>query len=112
LAEKEVLLREVHHRVKNNLQVISSLVSLQAANLVDERTREVFGDVRDRVRTMALVHEKLYQSGNLAQLNFADYVTSLLHYLWRAHGTLADKVQLKLELAPWCCRSRPRSPAD
>jgi two-component sensor histidine kinase len=100
LAEKEVLLREVHHRVKNNLQVISSLVSLQAANLVDERTREVFGDVRDRVRTMALVHEKLYQSGNLAQLNFADYVTSLLHYLWRAHGTLADKVHLKLELAP------------
>jgi len=100
LAEKDVLLREIHHRVKNNLQVISSLVSLQAANLDDERMREMFGDVLDRVRTMALVHEKLYQTDNLAQLNFADYATSLLQYLWRSHGTLAEKVRLHLRIAP------------
>lgn len=100
LSEKDVLLREIHHRVKNNLQVISSLVSLQADSLDDERMREVFGDVRDRVRTMALVHEKLYQTDNLAQLNFADYATSLLQYLWGSHGTLAEKVRLHLEIAP------------
>jgi len=100
LMEKDALLREIHHRVKNNLQVISSLVSLQADSLADERMRMVFGDVRDRVRAMALVHEKLYQTGSLAQLNFADYATSLLQYLWRSHGTLAEKVQLNLVIAP------------
>ena len=100
LAEKDVLLREIHHRVKNNLQVISSLVSLQADTLTDDGLREVFGDVRDRVRTIALVHEKLYQADNLAQINFADYAASLLHYLWHAHGSLAGKIRLTLEIAP------------
>jgi PAS domain S-box-containing protein len=100
LAEKEVMLREIHHRVKNNLQVISSLISLQADTLADEGMRVVFGDVRDRVRAMALVHEKLYQTGDLAQLNFADYAASLLQYLWRSHGALAEKVRLNLEVAP------------
>lgn len=100
LAEKEVLLREVHHRVKNNLQVISSLISLQADNLTDERMLAVFNDVRDRVLAMSLVHEKLYQTGNLAQLNFAEYAASLLQYLWRSHGALAEKVCLRLFIAP------------
>jgi len=100
LAEKEVMLREIHHRVKNNLQVISSLVSLQADTLADERMRSVFDDVRNRVRAMALVHEKLYQTGDLAHLNFADYAASLLHYLWRSHGALAEKVRLDLAVAP------------
>jgi len=100
LAEKEVLLREVHHRVKNNLQVISSLISLQADILTDERMCAVFNDVRDRVRAMALVHEQLYQTGNLAQLNFAEYAASLLEYLWRSHGALSEKVQLRCIIAP------------
>lgn len=100
LAEKEVLLREVHHRVKNNLQIISSLISLQADSLTDERMLAVFNDVRDRVRAMSLVHEKLYQTGNLAQLNFAEYAASLLQYLWRSHGALAEKVHLRLFIAP------------
>jgi len=100
LAEKEVLLREVHHRVKNNLQIISSLISLQADSLTDERMQAVFGDVRDRVHAMALVHERLYQTGNLAQLNFAEYAGSLLQYLWRSHGALAEKVQLHYLIAP------------
>ena len=100
LAEKEVMLREIHHRVKNNLQVISSLVSLQTDNLADERIREEFNDVRDRVRAMALVHEKLYQTDNLAQLNFAEYIASLLHFLWRSHGALAEKVRLLLAVEP------------
>jgi PAS domain S-box-containing protein len=100
LAEKDVMLREIHHRVKNNLQVISSLVSLQADALADKGMSGVFDDVRNRVRAMALVHEKLYQTGNLAQLNFADYAASLLQYLWRSHGALAEKVRLNLEVAP------------
>jgi two-component sensor histidine kinase len=100
LAEKEVMLKEIHHRVKNNLQVISSLVSMQADNLIDERMRDELREVRDRVRSMALVHEKLYQTSDLAQLNFADYAASLLRSLWRSHGALAEKARLHLALAP------------
>ena len=99
-AENEILLREIHHRVKNNLQVISSLVSLQSDTLADDGQRAVFDDVRDQVRTMALVHEKLYQTGDLARLNFAEYAESLMQYLWRAHGSKAANVQLKLAVAP------------
>jgi PAS domain S-box-containing protein len=100
LREKEVLLQEIHHRVKNNLQVISSLINLQADALDQPALRASLNDVRDRVRTMALVHEKLYQSGDLGRLNFADYAASLLHYLWRAHGDAAAKVRLTLATQP------------
>lgn len=98
LREKEVLLQEIHHRVKNNLQVISSLINLQAATIPALDLQAVLQDVRDRVRTMALVHEKLYQSGDLAQLDFAEYITGLLRYLWRAHGAAAARVRLTLDL--------------
>jgi len=100
LREKEVLLKEVHHRVKNNMQIISSLVGLQADALADSAFRGVFEDLRDRVRSMALVHEKLYQSESLAQVEFAQYARSLLTYLWRAHGDAAAGVRLTLELQP------------
>jgi two-component sensor histidine kinase len=100
LHEKELLLKEVHHRVKNNLQVISSLVSLQADGSKDETVREVLRDVTYRVRSMALVHEKLYQSADFARIDFAEYTRSLLGYLWRAHGAAAANVRLTLELEP------------
>jgi len=100
LAEKEVMLREIHHRVKNNLQVISSLISLQTDTVSGPQVREVLGDVRDRVHAMALVHEKLYQTGDLARLNFGDYAASLLQCLWRSHGALAERVRLQLEVSP------------
>ncbi|MBI5684193.1 MAG: PAS domain S-box protein [Verrucomicrobia bacterium] len=99
LVEKEVLLKEIHHRVKNNMQVLSSLVSLQADSLHDPALNAVFADVRDRVRSMALVHEKLYQSDTLASLDFSEYAESLLHYLWDAHGSEAA-VDLNLALEP------------
>ncbi len=99
LAEKEVMLREIHHRVKNNLQVISSLVSLQVDNVTDERVKAELNDMRHRIHSMALVHDKLYQTGDLAQLNFADYISSLLHYLWRSHSTATDTVQLHQSLS-------------
>ena len=100
LREKEVLLKEVHHRVKNNLQVISSLVGLQADGSDDRTVREVLQDVAYRVRSMALVHEKLYQSADLARIDFAEYARSLLGYLWRAHGAAAASIGLELDLEP------------
>ncbi|HUC83951.1 MAG TPA: PAS domain S-box protein, partial [Candidatus Acidoferrales bacterium] len=100
LREKEVMLKEIHHRVKNNLQVISSLVSLHADALNQPMVREAFGSVRDQVRAMALVHEKLYRSENLAHVEFAGYVRTLLQDLWRAHGSLAANVTLRLDLEP------------
>ena len=100
LREKEVLLQEVHHRVKNNLQVISSLISLQSAGLNDPALRAELDDVRDRVRTMAMVHEKLYQSPDLAQLNFEEYASSLVHYLQGAHGKAAASVRVVLATQP------------
>lgn len=100
LHEKEVLLKEIHHRVKNNLQVISSLVSMQADESRSMTVREVLSDVSDRVRSMALVHEKLYHTENLARIDFADYAQSLLGYLWRVHGSDAEVVRLVLDLEP------------
>ena len=100
LREKEAMLKEIHHRVKNNMQVISSLVSLQADALKDPALRELFQNVRDRVRSMAMVHEKLYQSDSLACVEFGDYARSLLHYLWRAHGSDASGIRLNFDLQP------------
>ena len=100
LAEKEVLLKEIHHRVKNNLQVISSLVSLQADGSKDEAVCQVLKDVTYRLRSMALVHDNLYLSSDLAYIDFAEYTRGLLSYLWHAHGAFAADVRMTLDLEP------------
>ncbi len=100
LAEKEVLLKEIHHRVKNNMQVISSLVDLQADEVKDPAMAAIFQDVIYRVRSMAMVHEKLYQSADLARVEFGDYIQSLLGYLWRAQGAPASRIHLDLDVMP------------
>ena len=102
LAEKEVLLKEIHHRVKNNLQIIVSLVNLQADGVTDARVLAEFAEIGHRVRAMALVHEALYQTPDLAKLNFADYAARLLHQLWAAHRTPVGTVTLTLAVAPVC----------
>jgi PAS domain S-box-containing protein len=94
LKEKEVLLQEIHHRVKNNMQIISSLLNLQSRNISDENVREMFKMSRDRIKSMALIHEKLYQSENLSKINFAQYVQSLTLHLRHTYNTNVDRIKL------------------
>ncbi len=96
LKEKEILLKEVHHRVKNNLQVISSLLNLQLNVITNTETRELIRESQNRVRSMALIHEKLYQSDNLGQIDLEDYLRSLTRDLFRSYGV--GGINLKLEV--------------
>jgi two-component sensor histidine kinase len=98
LGEKEVLLKEIHHRVKNNLQVVSSMLQLQSKNVKDRETVEMFQESRNRVRSMALVHERLYQSRDLARVDFARYIRSLANYLCRSYGVNTNVIQLRTNL--------------
>jgi two-component sensor histidine kinase/CheY-like chemotaxis protein len=98
LKEKEVLLKEVHHRVKNNMQVIISMLNLQSGYIDDEQAIEAFRKSQDRIRTMALVHEKLYQAKDLARINFAEYTRDLTNYLLSAYGSDAGTITLKMDI--------------
>ncbi|NET46301.1 MAG: PAS domain S-box protein [Okeania sp. SIO2B3] len=102
LAEKEVLLKEIHHRVKNNLQVISSLLRLQSRYIQDERILEMLKESQNRVRSMALVHEHLYQSKDLSKVNFTEYISSLAAHLFQAYAVKARGVKLNLNVIPIC----------
>jgi PAS domain S-box-containing protein len=97
LDEKEVLLREIHHRVKNNMQVISSLLSLQAAKIDDHRLGELFRESQSRVRAMALIHEILYDSGDLSSIDLENYISRLATGLTRMFGADARQVQVSVE---------------
>jgi PAS domain S-box-containing protein len=100
LREKEVLLKETHHRVKNNLQIISSLLDLQTSTLRDPRVLQSVQESQHRIRSMALIHEKLYQSPDLAEVDLAEYVDNLTAYLVRAYRFSEARVSLKLETEP------------
>jgi two-component sensor histidine kinase len=97
---KEALLREVHHRVKNNLAVICSLFYLQSTHTKDEETVQIFHEMENRVHSMALVHESLYRSENLARINFAEYAQTLATDILSSHGSPSVAVCLKSELEP------------
>jgi len=98
LSEKEVLLREIHHRVKNNLQIISSLFRLQAAHIRDKHDIEIFKESQSRVRSMALIHERLYQSKDLAKIDFAEYTKKLVTHLLSSYAIYPDAITLDVSV--------------
>ncbi|WP_254568241.1 histidine kinase dimerization/phosphoacceptor domain -containing protein [Oscillatoria sp. HE19RPO] len=98
LEEKELLLKEVHHRVKNNLQVISSIFSLQSSYIEEPRILSILRDSQNRIASMALIHEKLYHSDTLAKIDFNDYIESLTSNLFSCYSINAQKVLLKLDI--------------
>src|SRR5262249_52278044 len=95
LREKEVLIKEVQHRVKNNLQVICSLLTLQSGHVRDPHARGMLMESRQRVHCMALIHEKLYRSNDLSRINFADYLRALTSNLFLAYGGAGRPVRLE-----------------
>lgn len=98
LAEKEVLLREIHHRVKNNLQIVSSLLSLQSNRSSDIQIITSLQDSQSRIHAMALIHEILYQSSNLAALNFCKYIQTLTNNLVASHNIDQAKIIIRIEI--------------
>ncbi|MGL5080738.1 MAG: sensor histidine kinase [Microcoleaceae cyanobacterium] len=100
LLEKELLVREVHHRVKNNLQVISSIFSLQSQTTDDPELLSVLDESQDRIRSMALIHEQLYQSNSLARINFEEYIKSLTQNLRYSYNTKFKTMSFQLEIEP------------
>ncbi|NMB78680.1 MAG: response regulator [Methanomicrobiales archaeon] len=100
LHEKEILLREIHHRVKNNLQIIASLLYLQSLNISDSFTIDILRESRSRVKSMALIHEKLYRSEDLALIPFATYLESLIENLKEAYGITDETVSISVTIDP------------
>lgn len=96
--EKELLLKEVHHRVKNNMQVIVSMLNLQSTYIEDDKTLIAFRESQSRVRSMALVHEKLYQSDNLARVDFRDYLQHLVATLFDSYRPRRSHVRLTMDV--------------
>ena len=100
LAEKELLLKEIHHRVKNNMQVVSSLLTLQSGQTKDPKIIALFRQSENRVKSMALIHEKLYKSADFARVEFLEYTRSLIQMISAAHGAGARVIQTALEIQP------------
>jgi two-component sensor histidine kinase/CheY-like chemotaxis protein len=98
LEEKEILLKEIHHRVKNNLQIISSLLNLQSRYITDEKMLDIYKESQNRVKSMAIIHEKLYQSEDLAKIDFEDYVKSLILDLFNSYGVNESRIQLEVNI--------------
>ncbi len=96
LKEKELLLKEIHHRVKNNLQVVSSLLKLQSGYVSDTQTLDILTDSQNRVKSMALVHQKLYQSKDYSQIDFSEYLKQLSSHLLNSFRSTSDDVELRI----------------
>ena len=98
LREKETLLKEIHHRVKNNLQITSSLLRLQLGTVKDTAARQILQESQDRIRSMALVHEMLYRSADLSRVDFGRYIQTLLEQLFRAHNVDSSRITFRTNI--------------
>ena len=96
LTEKDVLLKEIHHRVKNNLQIISSLLNLQSSQLKDEEARSSFNESKNRIRSIATLHEQLYTSKDLSRIDFTAYIADMTNNLLRSYGVADDSIKIKI----------------
>jgi PAS domain S-box-containing protein len=101
LQEKEVLLKEIHHRVKNNLQIIASLLKMQSDSQPDTHVRELFQESQSRIRSMALIHEQLYKTKDLKTINFANYVAQLINHIHRSFARPVSRVTVRLDIPPF-----------
>ncbi|MCG8882226.1 hypothetical protein G1L02_03510 [Tenacibaculum finnmarkense] len=98
LKEKEILLKEIHHRVKNNLQIVISLLDLQVASIKGAKNKETLNQSKSRVYSMSLIHQKLYQSDNLSHINMKNYVEELFLYIQTSHQNTTQKVTYSLSI--------------
>lgn len=98
LKEREVMLREIHHRVKNNMQIISSLLRLQSRQIRDRKVRDIFDVGQNRIRSMALIHESLYQSKDLAKINFSDYIKRLTTHLFSIYRAGMEHIKMHVKV--------------
>lgn len=98
IKEKEVLLKEVHHRVKNNMQVISSILNLQSSYIDDETALSILRESQDRIKSMSFVHESLYQSKTLSEVNFSEYIKNIAGNLFHSYGRPEGGISLQFEL--------------
>ncbi len=98
LNDKEMLVREIHHRTKNNLMIMASLLNLTSADIEDEKAKEIFLQIQTRAKSMALIHEKLYRSDNFKQINFGDYIRHLARDLFNSFLRYPERVELVMEL--------------
>jgi len=97
LKQKDLLLKEIHHRVKNNLQIISSLIKLQSSHVKDKEIHSLFAESQNRIKTMALIHEKLYRSTDISVIEFYDYIKNLVDSLYSSYGISIDRVKPVIE---------------
>lgn len=100
LKEKEVLLKEVHHRVKNNLQVISSILNLQSSYVKDDQTLSILRESQNRIKSMSYIHESLYQTKNFSSINFSEYIVNLSNNLFHSYQIFDNFIELKLKVEP------------
>ncbi len=100
LKEKEVLLKEVHHRVKNNLQVISSILNLQSSYVKDDQTLSILRESQNRIKSMSYIHESLYQTKNFSSINFSEYIENLSNNLFHSYQIFDNFIELKLKIEP------------
>ena len=100
LHDKELLLKEIHHRVKNNLQTIASLLYLQSLSTDDEAIKKLLNEARSRVYAMGLIHQKLYQSADITRIPFTDYISQLIEYLKESYGVDETKIRISISVKP------------